>query len=350
MTQKNETPALIGALLITAGLLGGGFWWFSQKSGINPGGLISSSPNPGATDTNPSAPDSQGFAQVANVPAGLFNYGGSTTWAPIRGAVDPVLQAAHPEFKLRYTDPVNATPGSSTGIRMLLDGQLAFSQSSRGVEDKEYQQAQQRGFSLKQIPVAMEGLAIAVHPNLPITGLTLEQLGAIYTGKITNWNQVNGPNLPIIPYSRRLQDGGTVEFFVANLLNGQPLGPNVQYVFSTTDALRKVAANPGGIYYASAPEVVPQCGVKPLPLAKQGTDFVAPYKQPLVTASACPSQRNQLNLEAFKSGTYPITRQLFVVVKQNGQVEQQAGEAYANLLLSTQGQAAIEKAGFVRIR
>jgi phosphate transport system substrate-binding protein len=45
-----------------------------------------------------------------------------------------------------------------------------------------------------------------------------------------------------------------------------------------------------------------------------------------------------------------LTRRLFVIVKQNGQADQQAGEAYANLLLTNQGQDLLTQAGFVRIR
>ncbi|MBF2026840.1 MAG: substrate-binding domain-containing protein [Oscillatoriales cyanobacterium C42_A2020_001] len=353
MAQKSEAPALILAFLVTAGLVGGGVWWLAQKAGGNLGNLFSSgtpsstqnSPNPGTPSGNV-----QRFNLLENVPAGLFNYGGSTTWAPIRGQIDTEIQKAVPVFQLRYTDPINATPGSGAGIRMLLDGQLAFAQSSRPVEDREYQQAQQRGFTLKQVPIALEGIAIAVHPSLPVAGLNLEQLKGIYTGKITNWKQVGGPNLTIVPYSRRLQDGGTVEFFVSNILSGQPFGGNVQMVYSTTDALRKVSGNPGGIYYASAPEIVPQCSVKPLAIARTDSAFVPPYQEPLVPAESCPAQRNQLNLDAFKTNTYPITRQLFVVVKQNGQVEQQAGEAYAALLLTDQGQELMGRTGFVRIR
>ncbi|GAX39809.1 periplasmic phosphate-binding protein of phosphate ABC transporter [Tolypothrix sp. NIES-4075] len=45
-----------------------------------------------------------------------------------------------------------------------------------------------------------------------------------------------------------------------------------------------------------------------------------------------------------------VNRRLFVIVKQNGQSDRKAGEAYANLLLTPQGQDLITKAGFVRIR
>ncbi|WP_257236787.1 substrate-binding domain-containing protein [Nostoc sp. 'Peltigera malacea cyanobiont' DB3992] len=190
-------------------------------------------------------------------PEGTWFYGGSTSWAPVREYVDPEIKKAHPQFELRYTSAINDPPGSGTGIRMLLEGRLTFSLSSRPIADREYQQSQQRGLSLKQIPVALEGLAIAVHPNLQIPGLTLGQIKDIYTGKITNWNQVGGPNLKITAYSRRFEDAGTVEFLVENILGKENLGSNVVYVHDTTDALRKLASDRGGIYYASAPEVVP---------------------------------------------------------------------------------------------
>ncbi len=361
MTQKNDTAIAVASLLITAGIIGGGFLFLGRSgfklpgisSSPQPSGVSTSSPAPNAPPsptTNPTAAPSAKFADVPNVPSGLFNYGGSTTWAPIRRDVDPALMTAHPSFRLRYTDAIGATPGSGTGIRMLLEGQLALSQSSRPLEDEEYQQAQQRGFTLQQIPVALEGLAIAVNPNLPIKGLTLSQIKDIYTGKLTNWSQVGGPNLKITPYSRRLADGGTVEFFVDAVLTKQTLGNTVEYVYGTTDALRRLANNPGGIYYASAPEVVPQCTVKPLAIARDGGQFVPPYQEPLLPPEQCPAQRNQLNSQAFRTGQYPITRQMFVIVKQNGQADQQAGEAYAQLLLTDQGQDLITRAGFVRIR
>lgn len=72
-------------------------------------------------------------------------------------------------------------------IRMLIENQLAFSQASRSLKDEEIQRAQQRGLTLKEVPVAIDGIAIAVHPDLPVSGLTITQLKDIYTGKISNW-------------------------------------------------------------------------------------------------------------------------------------------------------------------
>jgi ABC-type phosphate transport system substrate-binding protein len=62
------------------------------------------------------------------------------------------------------------------------------------------------------------------------------------------------------------------------------------------------------------------------------------------------SSLSSLNELAFQTGEYPITRRLFVIIKQNGQLDEQAGEIYANLLLTNQGQQLIKKAGFVSLR
>jgi phosphate transport system substrate-binding protein len=85
-------------------------------------------------------------------------------------------------------------------------------------------------------------------------------------------------------------------------------------------------------------------------LGRQVGQFVPPYQEPFVPLEQCPGKRNQLNTTAFQSGQYPITRNLFVVVKQNGQIDEQAGKSYASLLLTDRGQELIYQAGFVKIR
>ena len=221
MSQKNETAVLVLALLITLGLVGGVYWWLARSFDIRLG-FISNNQSQSNLQSGAFT-----FASVQEIPSGLFSYGGSTTWAPIRKEADSEIKTALPKFQLRYTNPTTGSPGSGTGIKMLLENQLAFSQSSRPVKDKEYQQAQQRGFKLEEIPVAIDGIAIAVNPNLNIPGLTLTQLKDIYTGKITNWQELGGENQPIIPYSK-ISEGGTVEFFVNNVLKKEDFGRNIE--------------------------------------------------------------------------------------------------------------------------
>ena len=350
MFQKNENSILVITLLITLGLVTGVYWWIAHTHNINISSYINASSENKEQNlfTTKSSQDNT-LERVSDVPAGLFSYGGSTTWAPIRTKTEQKIEKAFPKYELRYTNPATGSPGSGVGIKMLLNNELAFSESSRALKEKEYQQAQRKGFTLTEIPVAIDGIAVVVHPNLDVPGLTIDNLKDIYTGKIKNWEELGGPNLEVIPYSKE-NEGGTVEFFKKNVLHQEDFGNNIQAIETTTEALRKVSTNKGSIFYASAPEMVGQCGVKPLPIGRVADKLIPPYKEPFVPLSQCPQKRNQLNLEAFKKDEYPMTRRLFVIVKQNGQIDEQAGLAYAKLLLTEEGQKLISEAGFVRIR
>ncbi len=287
--------------------------------------------------------------EVQKTPQGTFNYGGSTTWASIRKKTNSQISKTSPEFDLRYLSPINSTSGSGAGIRMLLEGELDFAQSSRPIKLAEHLLAHQLGFTLKEYHVAIDAIAIAVHPSLQVSGLTIEQLKKIYLGQITNWKEVDGPDLEIVPFSRREEEGGTPEFFRHYVMNDQSFGKNVKRVSSTTDGLRQVTDIPGGIYYGSAPQIVPQCKVKALPIANSREEFVAPYVLPGVAPETCPKKRNQMNIEVIKNATYPITRYLSVIVKEDGGRAQKVGEAYTRLILTKQMQQLIEEAGFVSI-
>lgn len=113
---------------------------------------------------------------------------------------------------------------------------------------------------------------------------------------------------------------------------------------------KKAAGRPSSIYYTFAPEIVPQCSIQPLPLGHKQGQFVAPYQKTLVLPYEFPGKRNKLNIKAFQPGKYPIMCNLFVVVKQIGQIKQQASVAFVNLLLTQQGYELITQAGFVKIR
>ena len=198
---------------------------------------------------------------------------------------------------------------------------------------------------------------MGVNPKLAITGLTIDQLRDIYTGTVTNWRQVGGPNLPIVTFARAESTGGTVSSFkdlVLKTNNKQQLQHDKwqpQPVGSTTEGLHKVSKNLGGIYYGAAKEIIiDSCNTKPLAIGKTADDLIKPYRVPLQSPAACRNgQRNQLNTAAIKSQTYPLTRQIYVISKTTDPALQKVGEAYTNLLKTQQGQNLLEKAGIVSI-
>ncbi len=354
MNLKNQKIKLLLLLTTAFAGIGGLSWSGLQLLGGTKRPVTSevkqNSPTVAVNFSNANLTPLKTFADVQGVPAGLFSNGGSTTWAAIRAVVNKPTETAWPNFQLRYTEPTTRVPGSRIGIEMLLNDQLSFAESSEALTVEEFQNAVNRGFKLKQVPIAIDGLAIAVNPKLNIKGITLSQLKDIYTGKVTNWKEIGGPNLTIVPYSRSPETSGTVDFLQNNVLQGEKLTENLKIVRDTTQGLRSVSRAPGGIYYASASMVVPQCTVKALPVGRTLTSLVAPYQEPLIPESECPGKRNQINQEAIKSGQYPITRRLFVIIKENGQIDEQAGTSYADLLLTEQGQNLIEQAGFIKIR
>ncbi|MGI2909208.1 PstS family phosphate ABC transporter substrate-binding protein [Tolypothrix sp. VBCCA 56010] len=331
---------LIFGELLTIVIIGGLWLWLRPRLWVNNGTFYSSGQDTNTASTSATST----FQTVTDVPIGAFKYGGSTTWAPIRQLVDSYIQNTRPELQLQYVDPPNGSPGSGAGIKMLLDGKLDFAESSRPLTAEEYAIAKQRGFTLEQREIATDGIAVAVNQALNLPGLTVEQLQQIYSGQITNWKQVDGPDLAIIPLSQQPENADTVLF---DKPLKQTLGSNVQYVYSTTEALRRVSKTPGAVYYGSARGVVPQCTVKALPLGRVSTQLISPYREPLIPSNQCPQKRNQVNTEVLKNGSYPIKSKLFVIVKQNNGREEKVGEAYTRLLLSDQGKKAIAQAGFI---
>ena len=302
-----------------------------------------------------SVPSSRVFyktlAEVPKVPQGLFNYGGATTFAPLRSeAIVSAINRVHPKFQLHFTPPIGGKPGSGTGIKMLLSDELSFAQSSRPLKPLEFDQAKGLGFTLEQVPVAIDGIAFYVNPLVSLAGLSLSQVRDIFTGKITNWKTVGGPALPITLFSLDLQSSGTAEVLKEKVLAGEEFSPTVQEVESTTESIRQVAKTPGGIGFATASEVIGQKTIRPLPLS---TVHLLPLSTGTAQAFVSPSRsvdKPEVNKIAFANGSYPLTRKLFVIIKRDGRLDEQAGSAYANLLLTDEGQQLVEQAGFAPIR
>ncbi|MBE9189689.1 PstS family phosphate ABC transporter substrate-binding protein [Gloeocapsopsis crepidinum LEGE 06123] len=283
------------------------------------------------------------LAEVPNVPQGVFNYGGSPTLAPLRSpGILSTISQSQKQFQLRFVEPVGTPQGSAAGIKMLLDGELSFTLSSRPLKEDEIALAKARGFALEQIPIAIDGITFFIHPRNPIVGLNLAQLQDIFSGRITNWKSVGGSDLPITAYSFTPQVSGTADVVQQRVLAGREFGKNVQVVGTATEAILKVAANPGAIGYSSASVVVGQKTIYPLPISiASGEMFVTPFVGINETV---------LNKTAFTNGSYPLTRRLFAIVKRDGKLDEQVGVSYVNLLTTDEGQKLVEQAGFVPIR
>lgn len=280
--------------------------------------------------------------EVSSVPEGVFFYGGAMGSAAMRSKrVTNQLAEAQPQFNLSYIDPQNTPPDSSAGIKMVIDGELSFGESFRPLKQFEYDLARSRGFRLKQVPVAIGGIAFYTNPQIKLPGVSLEQVEQIYLGELTNWQQLGGPDLPIVPVSQEPDAQGSDSFLLQGLPNSEKnFSPRVKVVRDTTSAVRMVANTPGAIGYGSQPLVVNQRTIHLLGLSKGGSRN---YVQPVNSSGG-------VNLEALVDGSYPLIRRIFIVFREDGELDQLAGRAYANLLLSKEGQLLIDEAGYLPIR
>ena len=273
------------------------------------------------------------MSQVKQVPSGLFSYGGALYFASLvaHGMNDAILQE-HSSFELRYTKPSNRDLSYANGIKMLLDGELSFAFNGRSLVDREYARADLRGISLQQIPLAIDGIVFFGNRNNAIDGLSLDRVRDIFTGKITNWQELGGADMPITPVMLTPEN---IE--ILGLNDSLKIPPQTLYVENYTQALRKVIATPGAISFASASLVQKQQAIEVFNLAEENsTNYITPF-----------NLTGEPNLELFKNGSYPLTRRLFLVIRQDGTPDRLAGKAYAEMLLSKQGQEIVEQSGFV---
>lgn len=252
MSQKNETLPLILALLITAGILGGGFWWLKTKSAFNLGEVTETIAN--SPGDSPSSTDKMGFETPTKVPGGTkIRINGSTSMVAINQALKNGFELQFPGTKVE-TD----AQGSDLGIQALLKGDLDVAASSRPLMPEEAAKG------LKAIPVAQDTIAMVVGVNNPFRqGLTAQQVREIFQGKITDWSML-GVKSGTIRVINRPSESGTRQIFQELVLKGEDFGntSNIETLNrdATTPMLRALGTD--GIGYATFSQVANQMTVR----------------------------------------------------------------------------------------
>jgi phosphate transport system substrate-binding protein len=102
--------------------------------------------------------------------------------------------------------------GTGTGIAALINGTVDIANASRQMKEDEITTAQANGINPVEVLVAIDALAVIVHPDNPVDQLTIEQLSDIFTGRVTNWKEVGGNDAVIILLSRESNSGTHVYF------------------------------------------------------------------------------------------------------------------------------------------
>ena len=134
--------------------------------------------------------------------------------------------------------------GSSAGIEAVANGTADIATSSRELT------ASEQAYELTETVVAHDGIAVIVNDANPVSGLTSEQLRAIYAGAITNWSEVGGPDLAIQVVNRD-EASGTREAFRSIVMGETPFDRASAVLPGTGQVRDVVSRTPGAIGYIS---------------------------------------------------------------------------------------------------
>ena len=170
--------------------------------------------------------------------------------------------------------------------------------------------------------VAKDGLSVYVNDSSALNELSMQQLKAIFTGKVTNWKELGGPDAKISVYSRE-NSSGTYVFFKEHVLEGADYTARAQTLPGTAAVVNAVVKDKNGIGYGGAAYAK---GLKVLKVKKDD-------KSPAIV----PSDRT------VKDGTYPLARPLFFYARSDLKGE---AKAFIDWVLSAEGQRIAVKVGY----
>lgn len=211
--------------------------------------------------------------------------------------------------------------GSGTGIAALLDGTTDVADSSRPISERETSDLQsRRHVAPHETRVAIDALAVYVNQSSTLQSLTIDQLSQIFTGAVTNWSAVGGPDAPIVLYSRE-NNSGTYAYFKEHVLHNADFAAQAQTLPGTAAVINAVSHDPNGIGYGGIGYAE---GVRVLAISNGG-------------APIAPTMENAV------SGAYPISRYLYMYTA--GDPSGLAAEFLA-WVVTPEGQALVEEAGY----
>ncbi len=233
---------------------------------------------------------------------------GSTSMEKVIGALGEAFMEQNDGVTFTY----NPT-GSSPGIQAVQEGSCDIGLSSRALKEDE------KNSGLTETILALDGIAVIVHPDNPISDLDVDTIARLYTGEITNWKDVGGNDAPVVLIGREA-GSGTREGF-ESITDTKEKCQYRQELTSTGNVITAVAQNPDAIGYAS--------------LASLDDSVRA-----LTVGGVAPSE------ETVKDGSYAIQRPFVLVTKTDAKLSE-AAQAFFDFATSADAAPLISKAGAV---
>lgn len=240
--------------------------------------------------------------------SGGLNVSGSTSVAPFVEHLADIYQRQHPSEHINVQ-----SLGSTAGIQAAISGVAELGMSSRELAPEEAAQ-------LDQLEIAHDALAVIVHPSNPVTSLDLDQVQGIFTGKITSWAQLGGPQQPIVIIIREA-GSGTFGAFEELIMKGKPVTTSALRQGSNGAIRQLVSLDPNTIGYIS------------LGLVDQ-------------TVKAVAIDNVQPSVEHVKGGTYTFVRP-FLFVWRKGQQLGPLAKSFVDYVISAEGQQELANLGLI---
>jgi len=236
---------------------------------------------------------------------------GSTTVLPIAEACGEAYMVAHKDADIQVSGG-----GSSAGVQAVGEGTADIGMASRDLKSSESETYP----GLEQHVVAKDGIAVIVYKTNPVSGLSTEQVKAIYKGEITNWKDVGGDEMEIVLVGRD-SASGTREFFYEKVMGKEDFAATQLEKNSNGAVKQTVEQTPGAIGYVSMGYL---------------DNTIKGLKMYNIEANVA----NVLN------GSYPVARSLNMFT--NGPATGLAKE-YLDFILSADGQAIVTEEGYVTV-
>lgn len=247
---------------------------------------------------------------VSDILIGEVTVSGSTSVEKIGVASGDEFMAQNPGVTFTYEGI-----GSSGGVKNANEKVTNIGSASRNLKDSE------KAYGLTEVVVAYDGIAVIVNPENGITGLTMDEILAIYKGEITNWSEVGGADAEISLVSR--EDGsGTRGAFEELVGFENELSTSALLKDGNGNVQATVASNPKAIGYVSF-------------------EFIDDSVKAVQIDSVDASVENVLN------GSYPVSRPFIMMYHEDNMTA--ASKAYIDFVLSKEGQDIVEAKGGIRV-
>jgi phosphate transport system substrate-binding protein len=219
--------------------------------------------------------------------------------------------------------------GSGVGFEHLRDRSCDIGMASRPIKDEDLEAFETVGMLDMAPPasehvIALDAIAVVVHPGNPVTMLSMETLGQIFDGTITDWSQVPGGAQGPVHVLVRDKKSGTRSFFKEVALHGREFVANAREFGRHTDLVSQVLNDPSAIGFSSLPFV-----------AKSKALALRDGSGPPVYPAAF----------AVRTEEYPLSRRLYLYMPAHS--THLLGRDFLEFCLGSAGQAAVAKCGFI---